>query len=121
MSLSTLAALLVSYLCPASGGSGLAEVRAYLNGLRMDAALSWRAFVAKVFGNVLALASGLVVGKEGPLLHIGSILASPAFRGCCRPCPEQFGLELGDRNSGVEGRKSRCGARKSGCRARWGL
>ncbi len=26
---------------------------------------------------------------------IGSILASPAFRGCCRPCPEQFGLELG--------------------------
>ena len=81
MSLSTLAALLVSYVCPASGGSGLAEVRAYLNGLRMDAALSWRAFVAKVFGNVLALASGLVVGKEGPLLHIGSILASFFGRG----------------------------------------
>ena len=26
---------------------------------------------------------------------ITSILQSPAFKGCCRPCPEQFGLELG--------------------------
>ena len=76
MSLSTLSALLVTYLCPASSGSGLAEMRAYLNGLKMDSALSWRAFVAKIFGNVLALSSGLVVGKEGPLLHIGSIVAS---------------------------------------------
>ena len=25
---------------------------------------------------------------------ISSILNSPAFKGCCRPCPEQFGLEL---------------------------
>jgi hypothetical protein len=26
---------------------------------------------------------------------ISSILNSPGFKGCCRPCPEQFGLELG--------------------------
>ena len=26
---------------------------------------------------------------------ISAILQSPAFKGCCRPCPEQFGLELG--------------------------
>ena len=34
-----------------------------------------KTFVAKVIGSALAVASSLVMGKEGPMLHAGSILA----------------------------------------------
>jgi chloride channel 7 len=34
-----------------------------------------KTFVAKVIGSALAVGSSLVMGKEGPMLHAGSILA----------------------------------------------
>ena len=76
MSLACASSLLVVYLSPGAQGSGLPEMRAYLNGIRMDGALSMRALIAKVFGNIFATSSGLLVGKEGPLLQIGCIVAS---------------------------------------------
>ena len=76
MTLACVSALLVVYLSPGAAGSGLPEMRAFLNGVRMRSALSWRALVAKVLGTILALSSGLFVGKEGPLAQIGCIIAA---------------------------------------------
>ena len=81
MSLACASSLLVVYLSPGAQGSGLPEMRAYLNGIKMDDALSFKAFVAKVLGNIFATSSGLLVGKEGPLLQIGCIVASLMTQG----------------------------------------
>jgi chloride channel 7 len=78
--LATGAALSVALISPAAAGSGIPDVKAFLNGADRPAAVfrdffTLRTFVAKVLGSALAVASSLCVGKEGPLLHAGSILA----------------------------------------------
>lgn len=63
---------------PAAAGSGIPDVKAYLNGVdcpQFRDFFTVRTFCAKVAGSALAVASGLVMGKEGPMLHAGSILA----------------------------------------------
>lgn len=55
-----------------------ADVQAYLNGVESPAFRNFftvKTFVAKVIGSALAVGSSLVMGKEGPMLHAGSILA----------------------------------------------
>ncbi|GLC73545.1 hypothetical protein PLESTF_001389800 [Pleodorina starrii] len=67
-------ALLGSYVSPQAAGSGIPEIRCYLNGIHVRGLLTVRTFFAKSFGVVLSVASGLVVGKEGPFTHVGAIL-----------------------------------------------
>ncbi|GBF95490.1 chloride channel CLC-c [Raphidocelis subcapitata] len=72
---SSLSLFLIS---PAASGSGIPDVKAYLNGASSPIFRNFftiKTFVAKVIGSALAVASSLVMGKEGPMLHAGSILA----------------------------------------------
>ena len=50
-------------------------MKAYLNGINVPGILHTRTLVAKVFGAIGAVSGGLAVGKEGPLVHIGSCIA----------------------------------------------
>lgn len=53
-------------------------MQAYLNGVENPAFKNFftvKTFVAKVIGSALAVGSSLIMGKEGPMLHAGSILA----------------------------------------------
>jgi len=68
--------LITLFLAPAAAGSGIPEVKAHLNGVPTPSYFTWRAFVAKVLGSACSVSSGLAVGKEGPSVHIGSIIAS---------------------------------------------
>jgi H+/Cl- antiporter ClcA len=55
-----------------------ADVQAYLNGVEHPVFRNFftvKTFIAKVIGSALAVGSSLVMGKEGPMLHAGSILA----------------------------------------------
>lgn len=55
-----------------------ADVQAYLNGVENPVFKNFftvKTFVAKVIGSSLAVGSSLIMGKEGPMLHAGSILA----------------------------------------------
>jgi H+/Cl- antiporter ClcA len=77
---SWLLAFTSSLLCvawvPAAAGSGIPEVKAYLNGVRVKRFSSFSLFFVKIVGTILSVASSLAVGKEGPLIHIGAIVGA---------------------------------------------
>jgi len=63
-----------TYVAPMAAGSGVPELKAYLNGVHVKGLLTLRTFLAKSFGLCFAIASGLFAGKEGPFIHIGAII-----------------------------------------------
>ncbi|KAI7733532.1 hypothetical protein M8C21_012935 [Ambrosia artemisiifolia] len=62
--LATCAGLLCAYIAPAAAGSGIPEVKAYLNGIDAHSILA------------PSVAAGFVVGKEGPMVHTGACIAN---------------------------------------------
>jgi len=70
------ASCLVVYFGPAAAGSGIPDVKAYLNGINMPGVLLPVTLLTKMAGCICAVAGGLAVGKEGPFVHIGSCIAS---------------------------------------------
>jgi len=65
-------------ISPAASGSGIPDIKAYLNGVESPIFKNFftiKTFVAKVIGAACAVASSLVMGKEGPMLHVGSAVA----------------------------------------------
>ncbi|GMH49429.1 hypothetical protein TrLO_g4690 [Triparma laevis f. longispina] len=75
-----LAGLLVLW-APESAGSGIPQVKAYLNGNQVPGILRFKTLVAKVLGITLCVTSGMPAGREGPMVHTGSILAAGLARG----------------------------------------
>ncbi|XP_078697679.1 chloride channel protein 2-like isoform X5 [Branchiostoma floridae x Branchiostoma belcheri] len=56
-------------------GSGIPEMKTILRGVVLKEYLSFRTLVAKIVGLITALGSGLPLGKEGPFVHIASMVA----------------------------------------------
>jgi H+/Cl- antiporter ClcA len=69
-----IAAISTVFIGPGAVGSGTVEIIAYCNGINYPHFFGARTLLVKVFGNALAVAAGLCVGKEGPLAHIGAII-----------------------------------------------
>ena len=67
--------LLTVYVGPGANGSGVAEIMGILNGVNYKGVISMRTGAVKVVGVVLAVVGSLCVGKEGPLAHIGAVVA----------------------------------------------
>eukprot|EP00201_Polytomella_parva_P018682 CAMPEP_0175063792 /NCGR_PEP_ID=MMETSP0052_2-20121109/14961_1 /TAXON_ID=51329 ORGANISM="Polytomella parva, Strain SAG 63-3" /NCGR_SAMPLE_ID=MMETSP0052_2 /ASSEMBLY_ACC=CAM_ASM_000194 /LENGTH=330 /DNA_ID=CAMNT_0016330045 /DNA_START=408 /DNA_END=1396 /DNA_ORIENTATION=- len=74
-----------SYLCltyaPAAIGSGVPEVMAYLNGCQVPKIFNIATLAVKLASCALVVGSGLPVGPEGPLLHIGAAIGSALSQG----------------------------------------
>ncbi|KAK9901698.1 hypothetical protein WJX75_008976 [Coccomyxa subellipsoidea] len=70
----SVAGALVSFVEPLAAGSGIAEVKTYLNGIHIRGLLAVRTLVAKLIGVVFSIAAGLIAGKEGPFVHGGGIV-----------------------------------------------
>jgi chloride channel 7 len=51
-------------------------VMAYLNGNHVPNLLRLRTLVAKFVGTICSVASGLPMGPEGPMVHMGACVAS---------------------------------------------
>eukprot|EP00518_Triparma_eleuthera_P006908 CAMPEP_0182469172 /NCGR_PEP_ID=MMETSP1319-20130603/16646_1 /TAXON_ID=172717 /ORGANISM="Bolidomonas pacifica, Strain RCC208" /LENGTH=876 /DNA_ID=CAMNT_0024669451 /DNA_START=232 /DNA_END=2859 /DNA_ORIENTATION=+ len=65
---------------PRAKGSGIPEVKAYLNGCNVRGLFSLRTFLCKALGAVMSVGSGLAVGPEGPLVHLGGAVGSGLTR-----------------------------------------
>lgn len=73
--------MLVLRVSPQAAGSGLAQVRAYLNGVHIPRVLSSACLFVKTVGTIMAVGSLLVIGPEAPLVHLGAIVGSGLTRG----------------------------------------
>ncbi|KAJ7393609.1 Chloride channel protein 2 [Desmophyllum pertusum] len=60
---------------PHAIGSGIPEMKVILRGTVLKRYLSLRTLIAKVVGLLTALGSGIPIGKEGPFVHIASMVA----------------------------------------------
>eukprot|EP00210_Caulerpa_lentillifera_P000903 g874.t1 len=69
------ASAIVVYYAPAAAGSGIPDVKSFLNGVDVPRVLHPTTLVAKVAGSVGAVSASLAVGKEGPFVHTGACLA----------------------------------------------
>ncbi|CAH0549330.1 unnamed protein product [Brassicogethes aeneus] len=66
----------VHLVCPQSIGSGIPQIKTMLRGVCLKEFLTFRCFIAKWVGITSTLASGMPLGKEGPLIHMSSILVT---------------------------------------------
>lgn len=74
--LAVLGSLVAVYWEPTAAGSGIPEVKAYLNGTKVPRFLRMKTLFAKVLSMVLANAASLQVGAEGPMIHVGAIVGN---------------------------------------------
>lgn len=72
---------LVVNIAPAAAGAGVAEVMAYLNGCHMPKVMNLKTLGVKFLSAAFAVGSGLPVGPEGPMIHIGATIAAGLSQG----------------------------------------
>uniref|UniRef100_A0A665UM87 Chloride channel protein n=1 Tax=Echeneis naucrates TaxID=173247 RepID=A0A665UM87_ECHNA len=67
---------------PVAAGSGIPEIKSYLNGVKVPGIVRLRTFMCKAAGVLFSVAGGLFVGKEGPMIHSGAIVGAglPQFQ-----------------------------------------
>ncbi|KAM4684536.1 chloride channel protein C-like [Amazona ochrocephala] len=64
----------VLFFCPAGSPSGLPEIIGYLNGTSLQHLFNIKTFLGTFVSCVLAVASGLFCGPEGPMIHLGALV-----------------------------------------------
>jgi chloride channel 7 len=79
-----MAAATCVYIEPISGGSGIPEVKCYLNGIDLPRVLDIRTLFCKVIGVTCSVSAGLPVGKEGPMIHSGAVVAKTVASGAVK-------------------------------------
>ncbi len=97
-----LTGFLVERWAPETAGSGIPHVKAALGGVNLS--LNLRVAVAKLLTTILAVGSGLTLGRQGPTVQIGASLASwighlmptsPDYRRQLIACGAAAGLAAG--------------------------
>ncbi|AUB34436.1 TC.CIC, chloride channel protein, CIC family [Nostoc flagelliforme CCNUN1] len=69
---------LVDRLAPEAYGSGIPQVKATLANVPMK--LSWRVAGIKLLSAIIAIGSGMTLGRQGPTVHVGAGLAAGMSR-----------------------------------------
>ncbi|XP_078159407.1 chloride channel protein CLC-a-like isoform X1 [Carex rostrata] len=81
LALTAIAATLCVLFAPTAAGPGIPEIKAYLNGVDTPDMFGVNVLLVKIVGSIGAVAAGLDLGKEGPLVHIGACIASLLSQG----------------------------------------
>lgn len=69
------------YLEPVAAGSGIPEIKCFLNGIDLPRVVRVKTLICKVLGVTFSVAAGLPVGKEGPMVHSGAVVAASISQG----------------------------------------
>ncbi len=67
--LATISVLTVLVYNPTAGGSGLPEIKGFLNGASQPSIFSLNSLVAKIIGTVSSVSSGMWIGAD-PMIHV---------------------------------------------------
>jgi chloride channel 3/4/5 len=63
-----------------AAGSGVAEVKVILSGFVLHGYLGLKTLIFKTLALILAISSGMSLGKEGPYVHIGTCVGNICSR-----------------------------------------
>ncbi|KAK7330045.1 hypothetical protein VNO77_24230 [Canavalia gladiata] len=74
--LTLFASLLTALMAPTAAGSGIPEVKAYLNGVDAPGIFTIRTLFVKIIGSITAVSASLHIGKAGPMVHTGACVAA---------------------------------------------
>ena len=77
-------ATLFVYWEPVCAGSGIPEIKCFLNGIDLPRVVRVQTLICKVLGVTFSVAAGLPVGKEGPMVHSGAVVAAGISQGKSR-------------------------------------
>ncbi|XP_053133054.1 H(+)/Cl(-) exchange transporter 7 isoform X2 [Hemicordylus capensis] len=72
---------IVAYIEPVAAGSGIPQIKCYLNGVKVPHVVRLKTLVIKVCGVIFSVVGGLAVGKEGPMIHSGAVIAAGVSQG----------------------------------------
>ncbi|KAE9413812.1 hypothetical protein Angca_007086, partial [Angiostrongylus cantonensis] len=87
-----IAGFLVIFWSPVAGGSGIPQIKCYLNGIRIPEVVKLKTLISKAVGVACAVGGGLSAGKEGPMIHSGAVVGAGISQGRCRSVPFDTGL-----------------------------
>eukprot|EP00038_Savillea_parva_P001702 m.106605 g.106605 ORF g.106605 m.106605 type:complete len:897 (-) comp10595_c0_seq2:30-2720(-) len=68
-----IASTLVVTIAECALGSGIPEIKCFLNGIRHPGWLNAKTMMVKVFGVLFSVGATMPIGKEGPMIHSGAI------------------------------------------------
>lgn len=74
-------AILVTYVEPVAAGSGIPQVKCYLNGVKVPRVVRIKTLAVKILGVISTVVGGLAGGKEGPMIHSGAVVAAGVSQG----------------------------------------
>ncbi|XP_074511389.1 H(+)/Cl(-) exchange transporter 7 isoform X1 [Sebastes fasciatus] len=74
-------AIIVAFFEPIAAGSGIPQIKCYLNGVKIPRVVRLKTLVVKVIGVICSVVGGLAVGKEGPMIHSGAVVAAGVSQG----------------------------------------
>ncbi|XP_038275323.1 H(+)/Cl(-) exchange transporter 7 isoform X1 [Dermochelys coriacea] len=73
--------IIVAFIEPVAAGSGIPQIKCYLNGVKVPHVVRLKTLLIKVCGVILSVVGGLAVGKEGPMIHSGAVIAAGISQG----------------------------------------